>query len=208
MGEKNKNEYILDLLKILNLYDKRNDLLMQLSGGMKRRVLIAKALSHEPNILFLDEPSAGVDIELRRDMWKVIYSLKKKGVTIILTTHYIEEAEEIADRVAFINNGRIILVENKKALLNKLGDNKLVITFEKLLKNKIPNFLRSYTYKINKEKKTIEILLNKDKSEVSEILISLKKNKVNYLDFTIEKRSLESIFIDFIKNKNDQYFSN
>ena len=181
---------------------------MQLSGGMKRRVLIAKALSHEPNILFLDEPSAGVDIELRRDMWKVIYSLKKKGVTIILTTHYIEEAEEIADRVAFINNGRIILVENKKALLNKLGDNKLVITFEKLLKNKIPNFLRSYTYKINKEKKAIEILLNKDKSEVSEILISLKKNKVNYLDFTIEKRSLEGIFIDFIKNKNDQYFSN
>ena len=207
-GKKNKDEYILDLLKILNLYDKRNDLLMQLSGGMKRRVLIAKALSHEPNILFLDEPSAGVDIELRRDMWKVIYSLKKKGVTIILTTHYIEEAEEIADRVAFINNGRIILVENKKALLNKLGDNKLVITFEKLLKNKIPNFLRSYTYKINKEKKAIEILLNKDKSEVSEILISLKKNKVNYLDFTIEKRSLEGIFIDFIKNKNDQYFSN
>ena len=207
-GKKNKNEYIIDLLKILNLYDKRNDLLMQLSGGMKRRVLIAKALSHEPNILFLDEPSAGVDIELRRDMWKVIYSLKKKGVTIILTTHYIEEAEEIADRVAFINNGRIILVENKKALLSKLGNNKLVITFEKLLKNKIPNFLRSYTYKINKEKKAIEILLNKEKSEVSEILISLKKNKVNYLDFTIEKRSLESIFIDFIKNKNDQYFSN
>ena len=207
-GKKNKNEYIIDLLKILNLYDKRNDLLMQLSGGMKRRVLIAKALSHEPNILFLDEPSAGVDIELRRDMWKVIYSLKKKGVTIILTTHYIEEAEEIADRVAFINNGRIILVENKKALLKKLGNNKLVITFEKLLKNKIPNFLRSYTYKINKEKKAIEILLNKDKSEVSEILISLKKNKVNYLDFTIEKRSLEGIFIDFIKNKNDQYFSN
>ena len=207
-GKKNKNEYIIDLLKILNLYDKRNDLLMQLSGGMKRRVLIAKALSHEPNILFLDEPSAGVDIELRRDMWKVIYSLKKKGVTIILTTHYIEEAEEIADRVAFINNGRIILVENKKALLSKLGNNKLVITFEKLLKNKIPNFLRSYTYKINKEKKAIEILLNKDKSEVSEILISLKKNKVNYLDFTIEKRSLEGIFIDFIKNKNDQYFSN
>ena len=107
-GKKDDNEYILSLLKKLNLFDKKNNLLMQLSGGMKRRVLIAKALSHNPKILFLDEPSAGVDIELRKEMWDIIYSLKSEGVTIILTTHYIDEAEEIADRVAFINNGKII----------------------------------------------------------------------------------------------------
>ena len=198
-GKRQNNKYILDLLKKLNLYDKRKSLLMQLSGGMKRRVLIAKALSHEPNILFLDEPSAGVDIELRKDMWQLIYSLKEKGVTIILTTHYIEEAEEIADRVGFINNGKIILVEEKKALLNKLGNNKLVLTFEKLLKNKIPDFLKSYSHKVNIEKKAIEILLSKEKSEVSDILLMLKENNVSLLDFTIEKRSLESIFIDSIK---------
>jgi ABC-2 type transport system ATP-binding protein len=198
-GKRQNNKYILDLLKKLNLYDKRKSLLMQLSGGMKRRVLIAKALSHEPNILFLDEPSAGVDIELRKDMWQLIYSLKEKGVTIILTTHYIEEAEEIADRVGFINNGKIILVEEKKALLNKLGNNKLVLTFEKLLKNKIPDFLKSYSHKVNIEKKAIEILLSKEKSEVSDILLMLKENNVSFLDFTIEKRSLESIFIDSIK---------
>ena len=198
-GKRQNNKYILDLLKKLNLYDKRKSLLMQLSGGMKRRDLIAKALSHEPNILFLDEPSAGVDIELRKDMWQLIYSLKEKGVTIILTTHYIEEAEEIADRVGFINNGKIILVEEKKALLNKLGNNKLVLTFEKLLKNKIPDFLKSYSHKVNIEKKAIEILLSKEKSEVSDILLMLKENNVSFLDFTIEKRSLESIFIDSIK---------
>ena len=106
-GKKKDDNYILNLLKKLNLDDKKNNLLMQLSGGMKRRVLIAKALSHNPRILFLDEPSAGVDIELRKEMWDIIYTLKKEGVTIILTTHYIEEAEEIADRVAFINNGKI-----------------------------------------------------------------------------------------------------
>ena len=133
-GKKKDDNYILNLLKKLNLDDKKNNLLMQLSGGMKRRVLIAKALSHNPKILFLDEPSAGVDIELRKEMWDIIYSLKKEGVTIILTTHYIEEAEEIADRVAFINNGKIILVEDKNVLLNKLGNNKLVFTLDKSFK--------------------------------------------------------------------------
>ncbi len=199
-GKKKDDKYILDLLKKLNLEDKKNSLLMQLSGGMKRRVLIAKALSHNPIILFLDEPSAGVDIELRKDMWEVIYSLKKQGVTIILTTHYIEEAEEIADRVAFIDNGKILLVEDKKTLLNKLGNNKLVIIFNKT-PNHIPNFIKKYPSKINKEKKSIEILLSKDKNEVSEILLKLKDNNINYLDFTIQKRSLESIFVDFIKKE-------
>ena len=201
-GKEQNKQYVLKLLKKLNLESKKNSLLMQLSGGMKRRVLIAKALSHEPIILFLDEPSAGVDIELRKEMWDVIYDLKKEGVTIILTTHYIEEAEEIADRVAFINNGKIILVEDKKTLLNNLGNNKLVFTFDKLI-NKIPFFIKKYPYKVNKDKNTIEILLSKDKKEVSEILMQIKKNNIDYLDFTIKKRSLESILVDFIKKKND-----
>ena len=176
---------------------------MQLSGGMKRRVLIAKALSHNPRILFLDEPSAGVDIELRKEMWDIIYTLKKEGVTIILTTHYIEEAEEIADRVAFINNGKIILVEDKNVLLNKLGNNKLVFALDKNFK-KVPASLNKYSYKISKNKGFIEFFLSKEKNEISDILLSIKKSKMDYLDFNIEKRSLESIFVDFIKKeKND-----
>ncbi len=202
-GKKKNESYILNLLKKLNLDDKKNNLLMQLSGGMKRRVLIAKALSHNPSILFLDEPSAGVDIELRKEMWDVIYALKKEGVTIILTTHYIEEAEEIADRVAFINNGKIILVEDKKVLLNKLGNNKLVFSLERIFE-KVPAILKKYPHKINKKKNTIEFFLSKEKDEVSDILLSFKKSRTRFLDFNIEKRSLESIFVDYIKReKND-----
>ena len=201
-GKNIDNQYTNALLKKLNLDDKKNSLLMQLSGGMKRRVLIAKALSHKPKILFLDEPSAGVDIELRKEMWKVIYSLKKEGVTIILTTHYIEEAEEIADRVAFINNGKIILVEDKKVLLKKLGNNKLVLNLEIALK-KIPIFFKNYNFKISKNKKVIEILLSKEINEVSDIIIKLKKHNINIIDLNVKKRSLESIFVDYIKKKND-----
>ena len=202
-GKQKDENYILSLLKKLNLDDKKNNLLMQLSGGMKRRVLIAKALSHNPAILFLDEPSAGVDIELRKEMWKIIYALKKEGVTIILTTHYIEEAEEIADRVAFINNGKIILVEDKKVLLNKLGNNKLVFSLEKSFQ-KAPAFLKKYPHKIDKNQNKVEFFLSKNKDEVSDILLNFKKSSTNFLDFNIEKRSLESIFVDYIrKEKND-----
>ena len=196
------HNYTHSLLKKLNLADKKYNLLMQLSGGMKRRVLIAKALSHNPKILFLDEPSAGVDIELRKEMWKVIYSLKKEGVTIILTTHYIEEAEEIADRVAFLNNGKIILVEDKKVLLKKLGNSKLVLNLSSAL-NKTPAFIKKYNFKISKNKKIIEILLTKEKNEVSDIIINLKNNNINVIDLNIKKRSLESIFVDYINKKND-----
>ena len=199
-GKSRNDKYINNLLKKLKLSNKKNSLLMQLSGGMKRRVLIAKALSHEPQILFLDEPSAGVDIELRKEMWDVIYNLKKEGVTIILTTHYIEEAEEIADRVAFINNGKIILVEKTKVLLDKAGNNKLVITFKNPVK-KIPKFFNKYNFKISPDNRDIEVLLSKKKNEVSDILIKLKKNKLNYVDFNLKKRSLESIFVDHIKKK-------
>ena len=132
-GKSPKPEHIEKILKDLSLWDKKDQRLRQLSGGMKRRVLIAKALSHEPKILFLDEPTAGVDVELRRDMWMVVDDLRKTGVTIILTTHYIEEAEAIADRVAVINQGEIIVVEDKKELIKKMGHKKLNIELQKKL---------------------------------------------------------------------------
>ena len=132
-GKSPKPEHIEKILKDLSLWDKKDQRLRQLSGGMKRRVLIAKALSHEPKILFLDEPTAGVDVELRRDMWMVVDDLRKTGVTIILTTHYIEEAEAIADRVAVINQGEIIVVEDKKRLIKKMGHKKLNIELQKKL---------------------------------------------------------------------------
>ena len=198
-GLKNDYDYINNLLNKLKLYEKKNSLLIQLSGGMKRRVLIAKALSHNPKILFLDEPSAGVDVELRQEMWQIIYKLKEEGVTIILTTHYIEEAEEIADRVGFINDGKIILVEEKKKLLAKLGNKKLVLKLSRQLK-KVPNFLNNYSTKLNKLGKELEINLDNRKSQAIDILATIKKNKFNFIDFDIKKRSLESIFINFIKD--------
>ncbi len=198
-GLKNDYDYINNLLNKLKLYEKKNSLLIQLSGGMKRRVLIAKALSHNPKILFLDEPSAGVDVELRQEMWQIIYKLKEEGVTIILTTHYIEEAEEIADRVGFINDGKIILVEEKKKLLAKLGNKKLVLKLPRQLK-KVPNFLNNYSTKLNKLGKELEINLDNRKSQAIDILATIKKNKFNFIDFDIKKRSLESIFINFIKD--------
>ena len=201
-GKKPDPKHIEKVLRQLTLWDKKDLILRQLSGGMKRRVLIAKALSHEPQILFLDEPTAGVDVELRQEMWKVVKSLRETGVTIILTTHYIEEAEEIADRVGFINDGKIILVEEKKKLLAKLGNKKLVLKFAKRLKN-VPKFLNSYSTKFNKLGKELEINLDDSKNQAIDILSLIKKNKLNFLDFDIKKGSLESIFINFIKgNKN------
>ena len=177
---------------------------MQLSGGMKRRVLIAKALSHNPDILFLDEPSAGVDVELRKEMWEIIISLKNKGVTIILTTHYIEEAEEIADTVGFLNEGRLILVEDKKKLLRKLGNKKLVLTLPKIIK-KIPQFLKGFKAKINKKGKELEIILDNDSNKILKIISLLKTNKFEFSEFNIKKRTLESIFVNYINTyKNDK----
>ena len=146
-GKPPKPEHIEKILKDLSLWDKKDQRLRQLSGGMKRRVLIAKDLSHEPKILFLDEPTAGVDVELRREMWKVVDSLRKTGVTIILTTHYIEEAEAIADRVGVINQGEIILVEEKKKLLKKMGQKTLTIELQESIKE-IPKSLEKYNLDI------------------------------------------------------------
>ena len=199
-GKNNDYDFINNLLKKLKLFEKRDSLLIQLSGGMKRRVLIAKALSHNPKILFLDEPSAGVDVELRQEMWQIIYKLKEEGVTIILTTHYIEEAEEIADRVGIINEGKIILVEEKKKLLRKLGNKKLVFKLTKKLKV-LPKYLENYSTSLKKLGKELEINLDNNKNQAIEIISLIKKNKLSFIDFDIKKRSLESIFINFIKGK-------
>merc|ERR1711904_176329 len=142
-GKKPNPQYIEKVLKQLSLWDKKDLGLRQLSGGMKRRVLIAKALSHEPSILFLDEPTAGVDVELRKEMWKVVEDLRETGVTIILTTHYIEEAEAIADRVGVINQGELIIVEQKKELLKKMGNKTLTVELQEEI-IKIPDELRKY----------------------------------------------------------------
>ena len=158
-GKKPDPKHIEKILKQLSLWDKKNLILRQLSGGMKRRVLIAKALSHEPKILFLDEPTAGVDVELRKEMWKVVESLRETGVTIILTTHYIEEAEAIADRVGVINQGEIIIVEEKKELLKKMGYKTLTVELQEEI-NLIPETLKKYNLKIGQNKTSLDYTYN------------------------------------------------
>ena len=158
-GKKPNPKHIEKILKDLSMWDKKDLRLRQLSGGMKRRVLIAKALSHEPSILFLDEPTAGVDVELRRDMWKVVEDLRKTGVTIILTTHYIEEAEAIAERVAVINQGEIIVIDETKELLKKMGHKKLTINLQNEL-SQIPSTLSKYNLEIGSDKQSINYTYN------------------------------------------------
>ena len=174
-GKSPKPEHIKKILKDLSLWDKKDQRLRQLSGGMKRRVLIAKALSHEPKILFLDEPTAGVDVELRRDMWMVVDDLRKTGVTIILTTHYIEEAEAIADRVAVINQGEIIVVEDKKELIKKMGHKTLNIELQKKI-TEIPKELVKYNLEIDDEHMSLVYTYNvgAEKTGITDLLQDLK----------------------------------
>ena len=200
-GYKRNDLFIEKILKQLTLWDKRNTKIMELSGGMKRRVLIAKALSHEPNILFLDEPSAGVDVELRKEMWGIIKDLKKEGVTIILTTHYIEEAEEMADRVGIINNGELLLVEEKKDLLSKMGSKTLTIELTSKIKS-IPKSLSSYDLKLLDNGN--EIIYNykrtEEKTGITSLLLDLKKAGLQLSDLNTKQTSLEEIFVDMVKN--------
>ena len=193
------------MLKELSLWDKKDSKLRELSGGMKRRVLIAKALSHEPKVLFLDEPTASVDVELRKDMWKVVKRLKQKGVTIILTTHYIEEAEEIADRVGIINNGKIIIVDEKSRLIKKLGQKILKIEINSKI-DRIPKSLEIYNLQISNEGKTI-IYFYDTKSErtgITALLSELKNNGIQLKDITTEQSSLESIFLNLLKESKNE----
>ena len=197
--------YIEKLLKELSLCEKKDNKLRELSGGMKRRVLIAKALSHEPKILFLDEPTASVDVELRKDMWEVVKRLKKNGVTIILTTHYIEEAEEIADRVGIINNGKIILVDEKENLIKKLGQKILKIELANSIKE-IPTDLRNFNLELNQEKNTLTYIYDtKGKNTgITSLLSEIKNLGIQLKDISTEQSSLESIFLNLVKESENE----
>ena len=198
-GKPQNSEYLKKILKQLSLWEKRNTKIIELSGGMKRRVLIAKALSHEPLVLFLDEPTAGVDVELRKDMWGIIRSLKENGVTIILTTHYIEEAEDLADRVGFINNGKISLIENKKQLIEKMGKKTLSIHINNSIKN-IPNNLKKYKLEISNNGATLiyNYNINHDKTGITRLLNDLSNENIILKDIKTNQSSLEDIFVDIV----------
>ena len=203
-GKKPNNQYIEKILKQLSLWDKKDLRLRQLSGGMKRRVLIAKALSHEPSILFLDEPTAGVDVELRQDMWKIVKSLRESGVTIILTTHYIEEAEAIADRVGVINQGEIIVVDQTKELLKKMGTKKLTIDLQEKI-SKIPDKLEKYNLTIGDNNMSLDYLYKVDakRTGITNLLQDLKDAGLKLADLKTEQNSLEKVFVSLVRENNE-----
>ena len=201
-GSKRDDAYLEQLLKDLSLYDKKDSEIRALSGGMKRRVLIAKALSHNPEVLFLDEPTAGVDVELRKDMWKIVNVLKSKGVTIILTTHYIEEAEEIADRVGVINNGELLLVEQKVHLMESLGKKQLVIELKESL-TKVPSSLDKYNIELSDDGMHISytFIVKDEETDMSDLLQEITNSELHLKDLKIVQSSLEDIFVDLVKEK-------
>jgi len=198
-GKAPKPEHIEKVLKDLSLWDKRNNRIMSLSGGMKRRVMIAKALSHEPQILFLDEPTAGVDVELRRDMWEMVRKLRENGVTIILTTHYIEEAEEMADRIGVIREGEIILVEEKDRLMSKLGKKELRLQLQSKLE-KMPGELTLEPIELSDD--GYELIYTFDSQQeqagVARILRTLGDLGIDYRDLRTRESSLEEIFVGLV----------
>ena len=203
-GKKPSPSHIENILKQLSLWDKKDLRLRQLSGGMKRRVLIAKALSHEPSILFLDEPTAGVDVELRKDMWKIVENLRKTGVTIILTTHYIEEAEAIADRVGVINQGEIILVDETKELLKKMGHKKLTVDLQEKIKE-IPSSLEKYNLEIKNNNMSVDYKysLKTKQTGITNLLQDLKDAGLKLRDLKTEQSTLEKIFVSLVKENNE-----
>jgi ABC-2 type transport system ATP-binding protein len=194
--------YIEKVLRALSLWDKKDDKIMTLSGGMKRRVLIAKALSHEPQILFLDEPTAGVDVELRKDMWQVVRDLRDSGVTIILTTHYIEEAEDMADRIGVINKGEIILVEDKNELMRKLGQKQLALHLQKKL-DAIPAELSAYNLKLTAD--GMELVFTYDsqveRTGITGLLTDLNRAGIRFRDLQTTQSSLEDIFVGLVSDR-------
>ena len=193
-GKKKDPAFIEKILKDLSLWDKKDSKLRELSGGMKKRALIAKALSHEPKILFLDEPTAGVDINLRRDMWRAVKELKENGVTIILTTHYIEEAEAISDRVSVINNGEIIITDNKNDLMRKMGQKNLTIEFQEPF-SQIPSTLESYNLKMNSNNSlTYSYDSHGSSTGITALLQDIKSAGLKLKDLNSSQTSLETIF--------------
>ena len=192
--------HIENVLRSLSLWEKRDSKIITLSGGMKRRLLIAKALSHEPRILFLDEPTAGVDVELRREMWDLVRGLRDTGVTIILTTHYIEEAEEIADRVAVINHGEIIIVDNKVDLMRKLGRKQLVLDLYEEL-DFIPEALATYKMELKEGGKQLVYTydIHAEHKGITALMTDLGGAGIRYKDMVTEQSSLEDIFVDLVR---------
>ena len=188
------------VLRELSLWEKRNDKIMTLSGGMKRRVLIAKALAHEPDILFLDEPTAGVDVELRRDMWALVRRLRDGGVTVILTTHYIDEAEEMADRIGVINKGELIVVEEKAALMKKLGKKQLTLHLVQPLTT-VPPGLESFNLKIRNSGRELEYTFDAQGAGTPALLRRLHELGIAFTDLQTRQSSLEDIFIDLVHQK-------
>lgn len=199
-GMPRNDAYIEETLKSLSLWDKKDSRNVELSGGMKRRVLIAKALSHEPRILFLDEPTAGVDVELRKDMWNLVRKLREDGVTIILTTHYIEEAEEIADRVGVINKGEILLVEDKNTLMKKMGQKQLTIDLQNPV-DAIPDNLKTYPLTLGAEGRSLIYSYDTaaERTGITKLLNDLAASGLTMSDLSTSQSSLEDIFVGLVK---------
>jgi len=201
-GKKKDDALTEKVLTKLSLWEKRDSRIMELSGGMKRRVLIAKALIHEPRLLFLDEPTASVDVELRQSMWNVVADLKRDGVTIILTTHYIEEAEAIADRVGIINKGELVLMEEKASLMQKFGQKILKIDLHKRL-NKLPEELSKENIKLSGDGLSLTYIYDtkQKKTGITKLLSDLSKSGINLRDIQTDQSSLEEIFVNLVKEK-------
>ena len=199
-AKKPDKAFIDNLLKELSLFDKKDSELRTLSGGMKRRVLIGKALAHEPRILFLDEPTAGVDVELRKDMWEIVRRLRETGVTIILTTHYIEEAEEIADRVRVISDGKLLLIEDKQDLMQKLGQKKLIIELKNAI-SVIPDALASYHLVLSKngEKLTYSYDTRGERTGITSLMKAINRSDLALKDLQTKQSSLEDIFVNLVR---------
>jgi ABC-2 type transport system ATP-binding protein len=202
-GKPENNEHVEKVLRSLSLWDKKDEKIMMLSGGMKRRVLISKALSHEPDVLFLDEPTAGVDVELRQDMWNVVQSLRQSGVTVILTTHYIEEAEQLADRVGVINNGELILVEEKNKLMRELGKKELLLNLSEPV-TALPPDLDEFRLELSED--GLELLYNYDTQQertgITALLSALNKAGIHFNDLKTSQSSLEEIFVGLVNKKS------
>ena len=201
-GKKPNAAYLEQLLKDLSLWDKKDSELMSLSGGMKRRVLIGKALVHEPSILFLDEPTAGVDVKLRKDMWALVRKLRESGVTIILTTHYIEEAEEIADRVGIINNGELLLVDDKQALMHKLGKRQLIVELDEVV-YVLPEGLSSWPLDLSTDGSQLIYTYDQHNKEtgISRLLQAIGEAGLLIKDLQTTQSSLEEIFVSLVSEK-------
>ena len=201
-GRSGHSAYIEEVLRDLSLWDKRKAKIMELSGGMKRRVLIAKALAHEPEILFLDEPTAGVDVALRRDMWKLVHKLRAKGTTIILTTHYIEEAEEMADRVGVINRGELLLVDDKTALMKKLGKREMDIALAEPM-TALPTELADWELALDEDGKRLRYVFDatEERTGIPSLLRKLADLGIGFKDLETSKSSLEDIFVDLVAEK-------